>query len=315
MLTRALLRTKAMQVLYANFQTENNVLTMQNELNFSMQKAYDLYHFLLLLPIEITKMAKKSVKLSTKKLLKNKEDYNPDTKLAENDFAFKLSENKLFNKYVEKNKISWIPYQEQLQNIFSIVKETVFYKEYIDSTEASFVEDKKFWQKFFKSKEIFNEKFDEFLEDLSIYWLDDANVVLSFLEQTVRFYKPDVDDKENIEPLFKDQSDKIFIRDLAQVTFENSEDYDRLIKTFLSSWDLERLTKIDIVLIKMAIAEFKTFPEIPVSVTLNEYIEIAKFYGTYKSRIFINGILDNIVKRMRQTSTLNKLNELSINKL
>jgi N utilization substance protein B len=312
MLTRALLRTKAAQVLYANFQSGNDDKALQNELEFSMKKTYDLYHFLLLLPIEITKIARKSVRHSGKKFLKTEEDKKPNTKLAENIFAEKLLENKLLDEYIKRNKLSWLSFEDQVQKTYSVVKQSDFYAEFMQS-DASFDDEKIFWQKFYQSAEIFDEEFEEFLEELSIYWLDDLNIVLSFLEKTVERYKPNAADEKNILPLYKDDSDRIFIKDITRIVFANSDNYEQIIETFLTDWTVERLTKMDIVLIKMAIAEVKSFPAIPVRVTLNEYIEIAKFYGTEKSQNFINGVLDKFVKSLRQAGTLNKLDEMAEN--
>ncbi|MDR0828837.1 MAG: transcription antitermination factor NusB [Prevotellaceae bacterium] len=308
MLTRALLRTKTAQVLYANFLSRNDVFTMQNELNFSLQKTYDLYHFLLLLPLEITKLARQDLVNTDKKLLKT--DEFSSEKLAENIFIEKFYENKLFNDYIAKQKISWLPYQDELQKIFLKIKNNSrFYQKYVENETRSLEEDKRFWEIFFSSKVFFDDEFEDFLEDLSIYWLDDVGIVRSFAEQTIHEFDPDAADKKNILSMFKEKSDKLYVNDLAKIAFESSKNYDVLISNFLTSWELDRITKIDVVLLKMAICELKSFPEIPVRVTMNEYIEIAKFYGTDKSRTFINGVLDKIVKRMRETGTLNKLDE------
>ncbi|MDR1545009.1 MAG: transcription antitermination factor NusB [Prevotellaceae bacterium] len=315
MLTRALLRTKAAQVLYANFQADNSAVAMQNELEFSLQKTYDLYFFLLLLPIEITKIAQKSVLIAEKKMLKpkDKDNINALAKLVENKFSQKLSENQVFIEYVERRKLSWLPYVEQLQDIFSTLKKTDFLAEYAMSSENSFKNDKKFWRCFFQSNWIFDKTFEEFLEDLSVYWVDDLEIVRSFVDKTVDFYKQyALDDSKNIFPLYKDDDDRIFIKKIAQRAFERSKEYDKMILPFLRDWELKRLAQIDIVLLKMAIAEIELFFEIPVSITMNEYIEIAKYYGTKNSQVFINGILDKIVKYMRVQGILNKINEISV---
>jgi N utilization substance protein B len=309
MITRALLRTKAAQVLYAGFQAHNDLKTIDNELIFCINKYYDLYHFLFLLPLEIVKMEQKSIQISTKKHLKTKTDLNPNEKLAENLYAAQLAKNQNLSDYAEKMGLSWLPYQKEASRIFNILKEQDFYTKYMESKEKSFAEDKSFWMDFFKSDIIFDENFDEFLEEISIYWLDDVSLARSLVVKTINKHRRNENKNDKFLPLFKDQEDKRFVRELVRAVVDNNGTYTLLIDKFLRNWQVDRLTKIDIILLKMAIAELKLFPIIPVSVTMNEYIEISKFYGTNKSSTFINGVLDNIVKRMQDTGTLYKIDE------
>jgi len=306
MITRALLRTKAAQVLYAGFSAQNDWKTIDNELIFSINRYYDLYHLLLLLPLEIVKMAQKSIQISSKKLIKSEEDLKPNKKLAKNMYAEQLAKNQFLLDYKEKFGLSWLPYEKEVTRIFNILKEQDFYTKYMNFTKNSFEEDKKFWIDFFNSDEIFNEDFEEFLEEISIYWIDDELLARSFVVKTISMHKQNDNKKDKILPLFKDAEDKRFVSELVKSVVENNEQYALLINNFLLNWQIERITKIDVVLLKMAVAELKLFPNIPVNVTINEYIEISKFYGTEKSSTFINGVLDNIVKRMKETGTLYK---------
>jgi len=307
MITRALLRTKAAQVLYAGFSAENDWKTIDNELIFCINKYNDLYHFLLLLPSEIVKMAQKSIQISEKKHLKSEKDLKPNPKLAENLYAAQLAKNQNLLDYAEKLGLSWLPYQEEIARIFNILKEQFFYQEYMNSTKNSFEEDKKFWVDFYSSSEIFDETFEDFLEDISIYWLDDELLARSFIIKTIGMHKQNDGNSDKLLPLFKDTEDKRFVRGLVKAVAENNGQYSLLIDKFLRNWEIDRVTKMDIVLLKMAIGELKLFPTIPVSVTMNEYIEISKFYGTDKSSAFINGVLQSIVKRMKKSGTLYKI--------
>ena len=306
MITRALLRTKAAQVLYAGFLAQNDLKTIDNELIFSINRYYDLYHLLLLLPLEMVKLAQKSIQFSSKKFIKSEEDLKPNFKLAKNLYAVQLAKNQNLLDYAKKNGLSWLPYQEEVSGIFKTLKEQDFYQEYMCSKKKSFEEDKNFWINFYSSDEIFDENFEEFLEGISIYWLDDELLARSFVVKTISMHKQNDNKNDKLLPLFKDAEDKRFVRELVRSVFENNEQYALLIDSFLRNWQIERITKIDVILLKMAIAELKLFPNIPINVTINEYIEISKFYGTEKSSNFINGILDNIVKRMKQTGTLYK---------
>ena len=307
MITRALLRTKAAQILYAGFLARNEGKAIDNELIFSINRYYDLYHFLFLLPLEMVKMAQKSIQIASKKLIKKEEDLNPNEKLVNNLYAAQLAQNQNLFDFAKKFDISWLPYQKEALRIFNILKEQEFYNEYMNSTKNSFEEDKKFWVDFFKSEEIFDENFDEFLEEISIYWLDDESLARSFIIKTINLHTQNDNKNDKLLPLFKSSDDKKFVRELIKAVYENNGQYNLLIDKFLRNWQIERLTKMDIILLKMAIAELKLFPIIPVSVTMNEYIEISKFYGTEKSTVFINGVLDNIVKRMQEAGTLYKI--------
>jgi N utilization substance protein B len=305
MITRALLRTKAAQVLYAGFLSENDWKTIDNELFFSIGKSYDLYHFLLLLPAEIVKTAQKFINISSKKFIKTEEDLAQNTKLIDNLYSAQLAKNQNLLDYASKNEISWLPHQKEVTRMFNILKNLNFYEKYMNSTENSFENDKQFWHDFYKSDEIFDEIFDIFLEELSMYWVDDISILRNFVIKTIKQHAQN-STKNVLLPLFKDAEDKRFVRELVRCVCDNNRQYNMLIESFLTNWKIERLGKIDIILLKMAIAELKIFPSIPINVTLNEYIEISKFYSTDKSSIFINGILDKVVKKMKEAGTLNK---------
>jgi len=306
MITRALLRTKAAQVLYAGFLADNNWKAIDNELIFSINKYYNLYHLLLLLPLEIVKTARKRIQISLKKHIKSEENLKQDTKLSENLYAAQLSKNRNLLDYAEKNAVTWLPYQKEVLKVFNILQNSDFYKKYIDLEENSFETDKNFWIEFYKSKEIFDESFDEFLEEVSIYWLDEEALIRSFIVKTINSHRKNDDGDDKLLPLFKDVEDKKFVSELVRAVYENNEQYNLLINSFLRNWQVGRLTKMDVILLKMAIAEIELFPEVPVRVTINEYIEISKYYGTEKSSGFINGVLDNFVKQMKDSGNLRK---------
>ncbi|MDR3326938.1 MAG: transcription antitermination factor NusB [Prevotellaceae bacterium] len=302
MLTRALLRTKAAQVLYANFQSHSDINVLDNELNFSIQKSYDLYYLLLLLPVEISKLAKKKIEDASQKILKTDNDRVTEFngKLANNLFVNILVSNKQLLNCPKGCVMFWQQYNEELKNIYSKLSETDFFKHYIKDTDSSFDEDRQFWRKFYRSKRIFDDRFYSFLEETSIYWLDDLGIALSFAEKTIKNFS-DTDFENNaLFSLYKDDSDREFIINLTHNVYLKSKEYDELISSYLKDWALNRITIMDIVLLKMAVAEFKLFPFIPKNVTINEYVEISKYYGTDKSSSFINGVLDKIAKTIEK---------------
>jgi N utilization substance protein B len=296
MITRALLRTKAAQVLYANFQSNNlDIRPLDNELNFSIQKAYDLYHFLLLLPQELTSFAYKKLDNAVQKLVKS-DDILSDRKIADNSFVETLANNSELQEYAKKHAIRWANFEAIIKEIYEKLIQTSFFKNYLNMESPNFEDDRNFWRKFYKSSEIFDETFEAFMEDEGIYWLDDLEVTLSFVEKTIKTFQHDNPGENHLLPLYKDENDREFITGLTHRVFFKAEEYDRKIEPYLKNWSVERLALIDLVLLKMAIAEMEMFSLIPKNVTIDEYIEIAKYYGTENSPSFINGVLNSIAE-------------------
>jgi N utilization substance protein B len=294
MITRSLLRTKAAQVLYATFQSGNlDIRLLDDELNFSIQKSYDLYHFLLLLPQELTSYAYKKLDNAAQKLLKS-DDMLAYKKIALNSFSKTLANNTELQEYAKNNAVIWINLEATVKDIYKKLIQTSFFKHYIKVKESNFEEDRNFWRKFYKSTEIFDEKFEEFMEDESIYWIDDLDVTLSFVAKTIKPFQDGSLADNHLLPLYKNENDRSFIIQLAHHVFFKTEEYDGKIEPYLKNWSLERLALIDVVLLKMAIAEMEMFRQIPKNVTIDEYVEIAKYYGTENSPAFINGVLNSI---------------------
>lgn len=299
MLTRSLLRTKIAQVLYAQANAESSLQRFDDELRLSLKKSYDLYHLLLLLPEELTFMAQREIEVVSSRLLKDKTLIETIEKFASQEFSAKLSENEALRLYARDNSLSWFAhYEDELTSLYKKLKSTTFFQQYTGSETSGFETDRALWKKFFRSKQIFDDEFDEFLEEHSIYWIDDLDVTLSFVSKTISRLPEDQVASYSLLPMFKDEDEENFVKKLAHSVFLNSDKYDQLISEFVPKWDVERITRMDRVLLQMAIAEFYEFPLIPVSVTINEYVEISKFYSTEKSQVFINGILDSIAKSL-----------------
>ncbi len=304
MLTRSLLRTKIAQVLYANINTDNSLQEFDNELTYSIKKSYDLYHLLLLLPQDIAFMAQKEVDMLSSRLLKTDENIDPLVNLAQQQFPQILSLNSSLVKYTNDNSISWSNYEEERNKLYKRLKSTVFFDRYINEDKLDFDTEKTFWRKFFRSADIFDDSFEAFLEEQNIYWLDDLGVTLGYIDKTLsKITEVNIADIDLL-PMYKDKEESDFVVKLSHAAYLKGDDYNNLIAKFVSKWDIERITKMDMVLLRMAIAEFQQFPLIPINVTINEYIEIAKYYSTKKSRIFINGILDKIAKSLIEDGLL-----------
>lgn len=306
MLTRSLLRTKIAQILYANARN-SSIQAFDEELKLSLKKAYDLYHFLLLLPQEMAFMAQKEVDTYSTRLLKTDRNIKPIYNLSTQKFPRCLSQNEALSKYTRDNLISWANFDTELGNIYKKTKSAIFFDKYIGEDSLDFDVEKTFWRKFFRSGEVFDEGFEAFLEEVSIYWVDDIVVTLSFIDKTISKFTEDNISTSPLLPMYRDENEKEFVVKLSHTAFLKGDEYEQMISKIVPKWDVERITKMDMVLMKMAIAEFKEFPLIPIDITINEYIEISKFYSTSKSYIFINGILDTIAKEMLASGSMIKV--------
>ena len=308
MLTRSLLRTKIAQILYANIRNGKSLQAFGDELQISIKKSYDLYYMLLLLPQEVASMARREVDSYASKLLKTDRNIKPIANLAEQSFVKLLAANEDIVRYVRDNSISWLDYKEVLEELYRRLKSTPFFDKYIKEEGLDFDTEKTFWRRFYRSPEIFGDNFQDFVEELSLYIADDLEITLSFVDKTISHLPhDDTATSYPMLPMYRDDNEREFVAKLAHTVFLKGDQYEPIISKIASKWDVERINKMDMVLMKMAIAEFKEFPLIPLDVTINEYIEIAKYYSTEKSYIFINGILNKIAKDMLADGSMEKI--------
>ena len=307
MLTRSLLRTKIAQILYANIRNDKSLQAFDDELQISIKKSYDLYYMLLLLPQEVASMARREVENYSSRLLKTDRNIKPIANLAEQSFVKLLAANEDIVRYVRDNSISWLDYKEVLEELYRRLKSTPFFDKYIKEEGLDFDTEKTFWRKFYRSSEIFGDYFEDFIEELSIYLVDDLEITLSFVDKTISRLPYDEAATYPMLPMYRDDNEREFVVRLSHTVFLKGDEYEQMISKIAPKWDIERITKMDMVLMKMAIAEFKEFPLIPLDVTINEYIEIAKYYSTDKSYIFINGILNKIAKDMLAEGSMEKI--------
>lgn len=307
MINRALLRIKVAQVLYACFAKENTDLTAaENELQLSIQKSYDLYHYILLLIAESRRYTEVKADSLRDRIggVRVNEMFNEQ--FMNNKFARQLGENTDLYSYANERGLSWAEDTDFIKYLISQVNRREYYCLYIAKKKPSYGEDKKFWRDILANEFQDNEQFDQLIEQKSIYWSDDLDIVLSFVEKTIKQFKEENEADQPLLPMFKDEADKTFaIKLLDSVLLHNSE-LENIITKYLVDWDINRVAMMDLIILKAAIAELLYFSTIPVNVTLDEYIELAKFYGTKKSSKFINGVLDKVVKDLRETSELSK---------
>ena len=307
MINRVLIRLKIVQIVYAYYQNGGkNLDTAEKELFFSLSKAYDMYNYLLLLMVEITKQAEKKQSAAKSKLLPTAEELYPNTKFVDNRFIAQLEVNKQLVEFSETQKKTWENESEFVKRLCEKIMDSDIYKEYMASETSSYEEDRELWRKIYKRIIFNNPELDQVLEDQSLYWNDDKEIVDTFVLKTIKRFDEKNGAKQELLPEFKDEEDQDFARRLFRRTILNADYYRHLISENTRNWDLDRVAFMDVVIMQIALAEILSFPNIPVSVSLNEYVEIAKLYSTPKSGSFINGTLDGIVKILKEDNKLTK---------
>ena len=309
MLNRRHLRIKVLQILYAFFQSkEIDVVKAQNELLLSVERMYDLYLYLLLTIPELKRAAETNNENRKNKLRPNESDLMPNLKWVENSLVLKIEESKELNKVSSARKVNWLgaENQEIFRKMFLQVKDSETYFEFMENGLKDFEEDKKFALALFKNEIINSEFLHNYIEDKSIYWLDDIDLCCSMALKTLKTADPD---KEiSILSLYKEDDDeKEFILNLCRNTIEMDVENEKLIETLAVNWEVDRIAKMDVLLLKMALVELQTCSSIPTKVTMNEYIEISKFYSTPKSNLFINGILDKAISQLTKEKKIKKI--------
>lgn len=307
MINRVLIRLKIVQIVYAYYQNGGkNLDTAEKELFFSLSKAYDLYNYLLLLMVEVTKQANKRLNAAKNKLVPTKEELFPNTKFVENRFIAQLEVNKQLLEFSNNQKKTWENEADFVKTLCDKILESDIYKEYMASETSSYEEDRELWRKLYKNIIFNNIELDQVLEDQSLYWNDDKEIVDTFVLKTIKRFDEKNGAKQELLPEFKDEEDQDFARRLFRRTILNADYYRHLISENTKNWDLDRVAFMDVVIMQIALAEILSFPNIPVSVSLNEYVEIAKLYSTPKSGGFINGTLDGIVNSLKKENKQTK---------
>ena len=307
MINRILIRIKVLQIVYSFYQNGNSDLKVaENELLFSLRKSYDLYHYFLLLIIEVTNLQKRTLDVKKNKYMPTHAELNPNTRLIDNRFAAQVAENAALQKYVAEQGLSWANDEEFVKSVLDIILASDLYNEYLDNENDSYETDKEFWRCVFKKLICGNEVIEDFLEDKSIYWNDDIEIVETFTLKTIKKFEEKNGSKQELLPMFKDLEDHSFAIKLFRQTLLKGAEYRERINNHMKNWETERIANMDLIIMKVALAEIMTFPSIPINVTLNEYIDTAKYYSTPKSGNFINGILDSIVSELKKEKVLLK---------
>jgi len=308
MINRALLRVKVVQILYSHYKGDGKSLPMaEKELTFSLEKTYDLYFQLLQLSLDITRYAANRIDARKNKLRPTEEDLNPNTRFADNRFTAQLADNEQLSDYLKKRKLSWVNYPELIKNLYEEILAADFYREYMNAAKTDYEADKEIWRKIYRKILLSSEELDEAIEEQSVFWVDDVEVVISFILKSIKHFEAENGAEQELLPMFRDEEDREFGMKLLKTTIENGDEYLKIIDAHTQNWDLDRIIFMDILIMQTAIAEICNFPTIPINVTLNEYIELSKKYSTEKSGTFINGVLDNVVNQLKSENKFIKV--------
>ena len=305
MINRELIRLKLVQITYSFYQNgSKNPAVAEKELLLSLSRAYDLYNSMLLLMVELNRMALRMLEMRQSRARRLGESDFVSAKFVENRFMLQLESNKQLREYRENQRFDWSDQEEYVRSLYNKIEESEYYKEYMSSGKNSYEEDREVWRLIYRHLICNNEELDSVLEEMDLYWNDDKVIVDTFVLKTINRFTEDSTDKQPLMPEYKDTADQEFAIRLLQKAIANKEYYYDLIASTTRNWDIKRVALMDRIILQLALAEIISFPGIPVSVSINEYVEIAKMYSTSKSGKYINATLDNISKRLMEENKL-----------
>jgi transcription antitermination protein NusB len=309
MINRRHLRVKVLQALYAYFQSdEENYGETEKRLLRSIEQMYDLYLLLMLTFPELKQIASLRMEDARNKLRPSQEDLNPNRKFVDNRIIELIENHPGLRVESEKRKVNWVGdvNREMFRKMFLTIKDSETYFNFMNNGQSGFDEDKAFMVALFKEEIANSPLLYNFLEEKSIGWLDDIDLMCSMVLKTIKSFTEE--GPNSILPLYKDPVDERgFITTLLRKSIINEEVNSKLIESLTDNWELDRIAKMDVILMNMALTELMEFPSIPKKVTMNEYIEISKFYSTPKSNTFINGILDKAADQLIAEGKIKKV--------
>ncbi len=306
MLSRRLLRIKVLKALYAHFKSGSDSLNSSEKmLMFSIDKTHELYHQLLWLIVDVATVAVNRIELGRKKYLPTEQDLNPNTKFIDNRVIVALRSSGQLIDYLTSRKLGWVQYPELIRHLYNQMMASDYYREYMDSSSHSFKTDQKLVEDFYTYTVDDCEELERVIEEQSIFWADDidfANIMVLRTLANMKVSQAEVP----LLPEYRSEEDRTFVKELFHHTVVHYNEYFEYIGRFTNNWDVERIAFMDNLIMAATMSELINFPSIPVKVTLDEFIEIAKYYSTPSSSAFINGILDKIVEALREDGKIVK---------
>ena len=308
MINRELIRLKVLQQTYAYYQNgTNNLDTAEKELFFSLSKAYDLYLYMLELMVDVNRVAEQALITATNRYNRVHEGEPPSARFVTNQFIAQLAKNQQLKDFTESQKKTWADEEDFVRRIYGRSASSDIYTEWMSRTdEPSYEEDKELWRQLYRKVIIEDPELDQLLEDKSLYWNDDRFIVDTFVLKTIKRFDKKNGANQDLMPEYRDDEDREFARRLFRASVLGAEHYRSLVAQSLYNWDLDRVAFMDLLIMQTALAEMFTFSQIPLHVTINEYVDLAKFYSTPKSGGYINGMLDAIARRLIAEGKLRK---------
>lgn len=307
MINRELIRIKEVQTVYSYCVNEGmKTQTAENELLKSLSLSYDLYNQLLLLLVEVHRMAESVMEIRENRSKRLGDGNVYGKRFVENRFLLQLESNKQLRKYAELPRFSWVNYSDFIRSLYKSIEDSEVFQEFMNESEDTYLADREVCRKLYKTLFCNNTELDEILEEECIYWNDDKQIVDTFVLKTINRFTEETTPDQPLVPEYKSEDDKEFAITLLNRAISNGEYYQSLVSKTTRRWDLNRVALMDRVILQVALAEITSFPTIPVSVSINEYVEIAKVYGSLASPKYINATLDTLVKMLQKDGTLIK---------
>jgi N utilization substance protein B len=307
MINRVLIRIKVLQIVFAFYQHGyDDVKIAEKALLLSLRRSYDLYYYFLLLIVEITHLQERRLDARKNKYRPTDEELRPNMRLVDNRFAAQMESNEMLQQYVKEHGVSWVNETDFVKRVLDMILASDVYADYLNNPIHSYKTDLKFWHDVFLKVICQNQELEDRLEDISIYWNDDVEIIEAFVLKTIMRFKESNGSKQQLLPMYKEKEDHEFVIGLFREALLKGDPYREYINRHMKNWESERVANMDLIIMQVALAEIMAFPQIPINVTLNEYIDAAKYYSTPKSGTFINGILDSIIKELKKENRLLK---------
>ena len=304
MLSRRLLRVKVAKALYAHLKSNSDIRVSEKNLVESIDKAYDLYFQMMSFVVEVVNYAENRIELNKQKKLPTYEDLNPNRRFVDNPVIHLIANSDSVNDVLASRKLSWSQHQDAVKDVYNRLVEAEFYQKYMSASINTFTNDRKFVEDFFQWLEE-DEALAEVVTEMSLLWADDYGFALYLAIRTVQYLKASHTDVK-VLPKFKSEDDLEFATTLFFKALAQYADNQEIVDRYSKNWDVERVVFMDSLIISIAIAELTQFESIPVKVTLDEWIDIAKYYSSPTSSTFVNGVLDKIVAEFKENGRINK---------
>ena len=275
----------------------------------SLDKAYDLYNYMLLLMVETSRISLRMLEMRESRSKKLNDGIHWSHKFVDNRFILQLESNRELRDYCDEQELSWANHEDFVRNLYNKVEESDFCQQYMNSDTSSYEEDREIWRLIYRHLIVDNEELAGILEDINVYWNDDKTIIDTFVLKTINRFTEKSTAAQPLMPKFKTDTDRDFAIKLMRRALMGQEHFYGLIGTTTRKWDFERIALMDRIILQLGLAEITTFPNIPISVSINEYVDIAKMYSTPKSGKYINATLDTIAKKLIEEGKLVKETE------